>query len=248
MDQIRRKARRDDRRSLYSNHDLEALLNFLSRGRREASPGSPSPDRAPDAFAWVYELRPNIAPAVPRCLPTPDSLSTAFQQTLPPASTGGDLLLLRGYPSSQWLVHLGWQCGVEEELWRQHLDFLEPTPTKTFSYPQLPSFSSVMLRLPITTIGLRDSLGGGDDPVAIEKLREDAARAMNRYSQNLRIGQGWRTGDSIVRGYHIFDWNHFSIEQRITIYLNRVEHSRKYWRGQWILLQAFRDTTSTQVP
>jgi hypothetical protein len=94
-----------------------------------------------------------------------------------------------------------------------------------------------MLRLCITTIGLRGSLGDVDDPAVVERLRADAATAMHQYNQNLRAGKGWHTGDSIVRGNNVFDSKHFTIEQMITIYLDKLDHSKRYWRGQWSVPQ-----------
>ena len=228
---IRRRARRDERRLLYASPPLHGLLRFLDAGRRAQSPDSPSPTRElSGVFVWILELKLDTAP-VPRNVPSPDFLD-GDSLTRTSAGPHGHLLLLRGYPSPPWLASLGSHYCIEDEVWRQHLDFLEPSSSDTFSHPALPSASCSILRLRVTTIGSRGRLGHTDDRVLVRQLRADAKRAMLQYRDSLRVGSGWRTGDSIVRDYTIHDMNHFSIDQRITICLIQVDRLRNCWQGR----------------
>lgn len=45
---------------------------------------------------------------------------------------------------------------------------------------------------------------------------------MTQYENTLRMEYRWKTGDSIVRGFAIHDTEHFTIEQDISICIDRV--------------------------
>jgi hypothetical protein len=52
------------------------------------------------------------------------------------------------------------------------------------------------------------------------------------YFHRLRLGRGWKTGDSIVRDYNVHDEDHFSVEQKITFYFSQVHGSENQWLGK----------------
>lgn len=235
VEQIRRKVLCDERYFLYAGHNVQGLLRFLTSGRRAHSSDSPSATTreviVPDPFVWILELEPDTATNLPRNIPNPNFLNSDCLSR-PSANPHGDLFILRGYPSPEWLARLGSHCSIEVEFWRQHLDFLEPSSSDTFSYPALPSSSCEILQLRLTTIGTRARLSHNDDHAVVRQLRGDAKHAMSQYRDNLRVGSGWRTGDSIVRDYTVYDTNHFCIDQRITICLNKVDRRENYWQGR----------------
>ena len=232
QERIRSRVLRDERHSLYPSHNLQGLLRFFASGRRDTSRDSPSPSRErPDAFLWVLELKPNV-PSVPLSLPYPETLSAHYP---PGAATGshGLLFILRGYPSRRWLASIGSHFSVDEEVWRRHLDFLEPAPD-TFSHPPLPSCSYLILEMRLTTIGTRGKLEPSNNDATVQQLRSDARRAMAAYREKLRFGSGWKTGDSIIRQYTVYDEDYFTIDQKITVSLNLVNRRLNHWQGTTI--------------
>ncbi|RMZ91084.1 hypothetical protein DV736_g1664, partial [Chaetothyriales sp. CBS 134916] len=229
IERIRSRVLRDKGNSLYTSHNLQGLLQFFTSGRRDPSRDSPSPSRErADAFLWVLELKP-IVPSLPLNIPFPEALSARY---LPGATIGshGLLLILCGYPSPRWLASIGSQFSVSEEVWRRHLDFLEPAPD-AFSHPSLPSSSCLTVELCLTTVGTRGKLVPSNYNATIQQLRHEAKRVMASYREKLRFGSGWKTGDSIVRQYTVYDENYFTIEQKITVSLNLVDRRLNHWQA-----------------
>jgi hypothetical protein len=173
-------------------------------------------------YVWWYVLLPHESP-VPRPISSFHMLETAN-------APGGQLLFLRGYPSATWLASLGSHYTIDPEFYRRHLDFLETTTTKgNLIKPHLPSTSSNILQLRLTTVGSRAVGSTIQSQPRIDHLRRTAEKSMESYRQRLMLGNGWRTGDSVVRRYTVHNEDQFSIDQTITIYFSPLEHSTDKW-------------------
>jgi hypothetical protein len=172
-------------------------------------------------FVVSYDLQPgkDLA-ATPLSLPLkrPSANQT---ETLEPNS----LLFLQGYPSAQWLNELGSKYDINPRFFLHHLQFL-PTARESAQRTSFtnPSTQQTVFRLSFMTIG-EASTG-----VTIRDQREEAGRKMSAYLHKLRMGTGWKPGDSIVRTYDALTERLFSIEQSATVYLARSQ-KHKHWTG-----------------
>ena len=233
---IRKHTQLNNRRQLYTDHDYLPLLWFLNSpqsGASVSSDNSQSPSREQaDAFAWIYYFKSDF-PSIPRNPSSPAKLKS-LDGSWQTYNSCGHLVLLRGYPSPQWLDSLGSVYHIDAEFWRQHLDFLGSSLDDVNSSPSLPSSACDVLKLRITTVGVRNKFATTSEQAHVTKLRREGSQAMEKYNTDLRMGIGWRTGDSIVRGYTVYDSETFSIDQTITVCLNKLDIGRKYWQGAFI--------------
>ena len=78
-----------------------------------------------------------------------------FVEAVPstPNTDHGQVLFMRGHPSSEWLATIGAKYQVEPDFFQRHLNFRLQAPNH-FSPPSLPSSSESMVRLRIPTIGV----------------------------------------------------------------------------------------------
>lgn len=137
---------------------------------------------------------------------------------------GSQLLILRGYPSPEWLDRIGTKYHLEPEFLRRHLDDIIPGSTvQQFDASTLPSASRNVFQLRFITVGTRATNQLAEATTEIENLRLDSAAAMAQYRQTLRRRQGWKFGDSVVRDYELYDEEHFTIEQNITLHYMELE-------------------------
>jgi hypothetical protein len=93
----------------------------------------------------------------------------------------------------------------------------------------LPSSQTTIFQMSLTSVG---TLGSPYAHVSLK--RADAAAQMETYLQNLKIGQGWKCGDSIVRSFHVQDEYRFSIEQKVTVYVANIDKLTERWIGKWL--------------
>ncbi|OBS20185.1 hypothetical protein FPOA_11907 [Fusarium poae] len=137
-----------------------------------------------------------------------------FNLEKPPQSC---IIFLRGFMTAQWINNIGARYFVDPEFFCRHLDFSPVNDTASnFSIPALPSSSGHLIELPIITIGKRRDGTSTDN---INEMRSLGASALaNHYHQVSKLGaSGLKLGDSMIREYHVFDENHFAIEQRVSI-------------------------------
>ncbi|MCJ1439385.1 hypothetical protein MMC27_008779 [Xylographa pallens] len=212
--------------SLYSGHGYESLAEFLHRGYDSETEVSRhikvERGQVPSQFAWWYVLTPGQQ-SVPRPISSLDILAAT-------EAPYGQLLFFRGYPSATWLATIGSYYMIDPEFYRRHLDFLDTTTaTRNFIESSLPSSSSSILKLRLTTLGSHAVETPIRSQPRIDHLRRTAEKSMKSYRNKLKRGNGWRTGDSVVRRYTIHNEDQFSIDQAITIYFSPVERSTKKW-------------------
>jgi hypothetical protein len=177
-----------------------------------------------DEFAFLYELRPDVAPKAVR-IPAPFSTPKAKQLDVDHNS----LLVLRGYPSPDWINFLGSRYKIDAEFFHRHLSFF-PSAHGKLQRPafQLPSSQNTIFQLSLTSAGVQDD----SNYVDVHAKRVTAAADMELYLHNLSVGQDWETGNSIVRSYDVHDGQDFSIEQTATIYFGLLDAETEKWVGE----------------
>ena len=130
------------------------------------------------------------------------------------------MVFLRGYMSADWINNIGGRFVIDPEFFCRHLDFrsVDDEPNN-FSAPPLPSSSWHLIDLPIFTLGARMVPKGPSWLTKVEERRRMGKEALSDHHH--RIAQlsssGMAVGESMIRGYYIFDEAHFAIEQRISI-------------------------------
>ena len=133
------------------------------------------------------------------------------------------LLFMKGYPSPKWLRTLGAVYDIDPEFFQRHLNFLA-TMGKVDYYPlpSLPSTASNIIRARIPTIGSWELSGRKLGQDELERLRNDSARSMEDHQHDLKLGRGFKLGDSIVRGFSAVDDTNFIIEQEVSVCIQGV--------------------------
>lgn len=219
--------------SLYSGRHFNNLAQFLwepydsAHQARPYSARIPSSRRRRDAdFAWLYELRPDM-PAKPSALKLGISMRNGRHHSASD-SKHNCLLILRGYPSPQWLNELGSQCNIDPEFLHRHLSFLVHGAEKQqrMSFV-LPSSQRTIFQMPLTSVGMQANASHN-----LSATRAKASAEMETYLHNLRVGHGWECGNSVVKEFTIHDEQLFSIEQKVTVYVSRVDKLSERWIGQ----------------
>lgn len=138
------------------------------------------------------------------------------------------LLFLRGFPSPQWLNVIGNKHGASPDLYQRHLQY------KTFtgrgrdlcSSPSLPSSSSRVIQLTVSTICARSGWGSRYEPEDLQEARRQESDAMGKYFLQLRNKA--KVADSVVRKCLLLSKQERVLEQTISI---DVGQSEKGWRA-----------------
>ncbi len=121
---------------------------------------------------------------------------------------------------------IGVRYRVDPEFFQCHLDFRHGQPDH-FSLPSIPSTSTSMMKVRITTIGgTRSEFGANHPDEALESLRTQNSESMETYLVRPKIHANSRLLDSILRSCSIQDVRHFTIEQDISLCIHKGE---KYW-------------------
>lgn len=214
-------------KSLYSGLRFVALSNFLGQPyecRATLSryyPPTAARQHEPFPFVTVFNWHDGSDNRAQQ-LASADQLQTIDK-------SAGCLVVLKGYPSSQWLNALGDKFRIDPEFYQRHLCFWSETGDRASRHtmtPRLPSAQSDILMLRIPTIGV---LTGGKRPkhdkhgVAGQNLldnsRIQSLKDMENYMGHLSSldSQNMHLADSIVRDFALLDLEHFVIEQIISI-------------------------------
>jgi hypothetical protein len=219
------------------------LADFLSKVKQDNNNGHQTTDASSESFVYYYALYPNVPMSLNSLLDP--SAFQEFDASFVSSGCGGRLIFLRGYPSPQWLSALGNLYDVRPEYWKRHLDFLSLGDAYPPESHLLPSTVGRIFQLSVGSIG---SLGRWWKPgQRIKDLRRSAATDMDRYLKGLSAGRGWKPADSVVRRYILHDKEHFSIEQKVTLYLHERRNVNE-WIGvscldrssvSWLILYKF---------
>lgn len=131
----------------------------------------------------------------------------------------GEIIFLRGQLSDRWLGVMGSKHGVDPGFLSQCLDFgMSGSRANHFSVPGFCTTNWNMVRLPLITLGLRDTMHDVIDQKELRRLRQKVKEQLNDYHAEVNsLEQKNRVGSSLVRDYHIFDQNEFAIEQSISV-------------------------------
>jgi len=204
------------------------LAHYLQQSRpagTTASPSSPTLAVSPEPFAVIHEL--DALDGAIRAFDALEGLDEFDRQ--PSQVEGGRLVFLRGYPSPQWLLKIGVKYQVDPDIYQRHLRFqtIGTAERNHFSLPSLPSASTKIVQLPITTICSKITTGGRRGPEDMEPARETSTEALIKYYGSIK--QNANVADSIVRGYSVVSKQHSVLEQTVSINVVTVEDS---WHGQ----------------
>lgn len=200
-------------------HSYEFIADFFSAAANNRD--NDTEDPVVDCFVWYYTVAHRI-PGTLRCVLSPATLQRLDEECLTVAG-GARLIILRGYPAPRWLAMLGYLFRVHPEYWRRHLDFRTFGKTYLPEESLLPSTMNRICKLRVSTVGTWNRFFGAYE--SMEDIRRRSLRDMANYCTRLADGRGWKQGDSIVRQYFLYDKEHFSIEQHLSIYLHKPNHS-----------------------
>lgn len=233
--------------TLYPGSHFKNLAGYLQLPYEPQAPTLVPKKSSPKAtkdykFVSLYDLNPAVA-STQRVKHIHQSSEFESQMSdLFTHAAHGRLLFMRGHPSPEWLVAIGAKCEVDPEYFLRHLDFRLGRPD-FFPLPSLPSSSTSMFRLRVTTIGGSRSEPGEDTTQQdLDSLRVQNVRAMHTYKEKLRNHSNSKLGDSIVRDCFIYDTQHFTIEQDISIYVKKIGGS---WIGEHVRV---RENSSKLTP
>ncbi|GAW19500.1 hypothetical protein ANO14919_089870 [Xylariales sp. No.14919] len=204
---IRQFSTRKGETYLFSGEHYQFLTNFF--------------DQPPlhDSFTRYPATEQNFSPVIlhpNRSGPDPDlsipsGVAEDIAQTLlkcVPTAHSSLLVLMSGWQRNDTL-RIAAQCGVDPELFRRHLRFLDPN--RFFDLPTLPSKATNIWCPRFTTICKRQ------DPLSLEAViqqREAEFQGLRAYLNDLRTNQ--RIGSSIVRRYAILDETTSVVQQDVS--------------------------------
>lgn len=154
-----------------------------------------------------------------------DSVSglEAFRNDSKSDPASGNLILMRGYPSPDWLHAIGAQFKVDPDFYLRHLDFMRYRDF--YNDPGLQSSYEHFVQLKITTICTRRTAITRDQ---IKTARECENESIKKFQQ--KLGADGRVGESIVRRFSTHNENTFTIEQDMSCYVKTI-NSKCGWTG-----------------
>lgn len=159
-----------------------------------------------------------------------DTVVTAISSSLPDASPMVQILFLHGHQPPQCLTRVGARYKVNPRAYLRHLQYLwSNSQSRLFASPSLPSASVDIVSLCVVTLVQRKATG-----TSLEDMRCHAKLAMDKYLHRVYIGRGLNAGDSIVRASWIHSPEYFSVEQEITVSLQRKDGR---WSCKFVVLQ-----------
>ncbi|KAK6855170.1 hypothetical protein PG995_008702 [Apiospora arundinis] len=211
-------------KSLYSGHRFLALANFLWRPyERRATRLEYYPtkaDRQDEGFPFALLVNWHEASGK-----RTQQLDMTKQLEAVENATRS-LIILKGYPSAEWLNFLGAKFRIDPDLYQRHLRFWSESGnaiSRQNIAPRLPSAQAEIVMLRITTIGVLSgslqSTQRGTPQDVIDSVRRRTSNEMSAYISRLSSldSPDIALGDSIVREFVMLDLNHFAIEQIISI-------------------------------
>ncbi|KAK8018782.1 amidase signature enzyme [Apiospora marii] len=233
---IREFSRISSFQSLYSGQRFAALANFLGRPyeRRAATLDSRAmtavPRREACSFVMILNWQGESDKRVQQ-FHAVDQLHTVEK-------LAGSVVVIKGYPTAEWLNTLGAKYRIDPDFYQRHLCFWSESGSNISRQniaPRLPSAQEESVMLRIATIGVltgktRTAHGGGAQK-RLDDLRRQTSKDMAAYISRLSSlnSPDMILGDSIVREFVMLDLDHFAIEQMISI--NISPSSNGGWRS-----------------
>ncbi len=175
-------------------------------------------------FAWLYDLADDRPPVV-------SSYVTHPTRAMNDIGNHNKLLFLSGYPSARLLLELGSQFSIDPAFFDTHLSFIKDDITSCSLHPShyiLPSRQHTVFQTSITSIGAAPEDLRYDN---LTKKRAVFASKMEQYLHELRRGTNWKTFQSIVRAIEVHDARRFSLQQHVTILIDRPKDQHGKWLG-----------------
>ncbi|KAK8045569.1 corA-like mg2+ transporter protein [Apiospora rasikravindrae] len=223
-------------KSLYSGQRFVALAHFLGRpyerraARLDCRAMNAVSRREPCSFAIILNWQEELGGRIQH-LDLVDQLHTIDK-------TAGSLIILKGYPTAEWLNTLGAKFRIDPDFYQSHLSFWSESGnniSRQNMAPRLPSAQTETVMLRITTIGvltrkMHSSHGGGAQK-RLDDLRRQTSKEMAAYISRLSSldSPDMVLADSIVREFVMLDLEHFAIEQMISISISPC--SKGGWRS-----------------
>ena len=230
--------------TIYPGSNYENLASYLQQPQKNNSTNTASASKyLPEEgqFASLVPIGKAGFEPVERFQDVDDFIRGRKSETS--ATSKSSLLFLHGFPSPEWLAVIGSTFGLDPEFFQRHLDFRSTTgKVDYYPLPSLPSSSSNIIRVRLTTLGAwSHSLGKRYHQKELDALRRSCAQSMGNYKHEIRLNYSHRinTGDSIVRSFDVIDGMNFAIEQEASACISwsgdkftskhytRVEQSRE---------------------
>ena len=144
----------------------------------------------------------------------------------------GQILLLRGCPSPDWVTAIGGKYHVDPEYIHRHLDFFATmVERRSFSLPSLVSSSHNIINLTTSTVLFRDAAATRQYGVKVDIQARRRTEAEDMATYHRRYQNSCMSGDSIVREFSTFDERFSILEQRISVC---VQRNGEGWIGTFI--------------
>jgi hypothetical protein len=187
----------------------QSTLRYIPVGREEG-------------FASLYDLESKGRDRVIHFQSVEDFKSIVKTQT---SKHHKSLFFMKGLPSPEWLCAIGSHFQTDPEFFQRHMDY--DLRRDHFTASLLPSTNSHFIRLPIVTIAKWCFTETPHKNFTTRSLRQKWENFMTDYVRSLK--EPGRVGGSIVRGFSVFDEEHFTVEQDITIH---VTYTTTGWTGK----------------
>ncbi len=182
----------------------------------------------PDASVVAHSIRPGGVTSIEFRCGADDG--DRFARHRKENADANGIVFLRGYPHLHWLCEVGAAYNVDPALYQRHLQFstLDDAGGRNYyATPTLPSFSSNVFQLNITTICTSETASLPGCPEDLDDLRWQCAENLRKYHLSLRSCSA-NPGDSIVRQYSILSRKFSVMDQTVTIGISRASPS---WNG-----------------
>lgn len=139
----------------------------------------------------------------------------------------GIMVFLRGFPSPQWLNHLGSALDIDPEFFSRHLDvspgLISDASQKDSSYVIPSPKTTDLIELRICNTGSWSTTSPGTN---LATLRKSCKASLSSHLDDFLHWRNIAVGDSVVRRFIVQDQHNFAIEQRISIEV--VYHTRRW--------------------
>lgn len=214
---VRHHAARDIRTSLYPGVNYGHLTRFLQQHSSHHSSHSPSSRLN---YAVIHDLSHSHGEHGRVIAFDADSGRDDFANHPYPEVGSGHLVFLHGYPSPEWMGVVGARYRVDPEFFHRLL--IHTQSGDFYDTPALPSASTNIITLPFCSLG--QYLGGFIRATEGDETLDTHFRS---------LGVRFRTGESIVRAFHLHDEQHFSLVQNISLCV--IPRKSSGWSGTHLL-------------